>query len=116
MDPTHAVVAIVPCTDLDASQAFYERLGFRATSIFAYHGYRILHDAGGASLHLTHVAAGGVDPASNGYGVYFYTGAVVELAARMGVAAETKPWGVIEFAVSDPSGTQVRVGWPVAAD
>ena len=26
--PTHALTAILPCNDLDASEAFYNRLGF----------------------------------------------------------------------------------------
>ena len=34
------------------------------------------------------------------------------LASEMGVITVVKPWGLIEFAVSDPSGTLVRVGWP----
>jgi len=49
---------------------------------------------------------------SNAHGVYFYAEDVEALAAAMGVRAERKPWGLIEFAVSDPSGTLVRVGWP----
>jgi len=30
----HSAVAIIPCNDLDESQAFYERLGFAATAIW----------------------------------------------------------------------------------
>jgi catechol 2,3-dioxygenase-like lactoylglutathione lyase family enzyme len=110
---THELVAIVPAVDLDASAAFYERLGFRVTSDFPYNGYRILHDDRGASIHLTRVDPGTVDPDRNAHGVYFYADTVRELAAAMGAVAETKPWGMTEFAVSDPCGTQVRIGWPV---
>jgi len=40
VDIRHMAVAILPCDDLDASQAFYERLGFQATSVYPHHGYR----------------------------------------------------------------------------
>lgn len=112
MDIKHSAVAIVPCNDLDASQAFYEQLGFQATSIYPHHGYRILHDAEGASIHLTWVEPGWVVPERNTQGVYFYTEEVEALAAAMGCRTEHKPWGLIEFALSDPSGTLVRIGWP----
>lgn len=113
MEFQHRVVAIVPCEDLDASQAFYERLGFAATSVYPHHGYRILHDARGASVHLTFVDKGSLDPERNAYGLYFYAEQVEALAAAFGCKAEPKPWGLREFAVSDPSGTLVRVGWPL---
>jgi catechol 2,3-dioxygenase-like lactoylglutathione lyase family enzyme len=112
MDIIHQAVAIVPAGDLDASQAFYERLGFTATSVYDLHGYRILHDAAGASIHLTRVDPGWIDAGRNAHGIYLYAENVAELAAALGCIAETKPWGLIEFAVSDPEGTLVRVGWP----
>ena len=112
MDLKHSAVAIVPCTDLDASQAFYERLGFRASAEYPRHGYRILHDEQGASLHLTRAEPGWVVPERNAHGVYFYAENVEALAVEFGGKAETKPWGLIEFAVSDPDGTLVRIGWP----
>jgi len=108
----HSAVAIVPCIDLQASQAFYEKLGFYATSIYPHHGYCILHDAKGASIHLTRVQSGSVAPEHNAHGVYFYTEEVEALATAMGCTTEQKPWGLIEFAVSDPAGTLVRIGWP----
>ena len=42
MEPRHGAVAIIPCNDLDESQAFYERLGFEATSVYPAQGYRIM--------------------------------------------------------------------------
>ena len=115
MAPTPSAVAIVPCEDLDASQAFYARLGFTPTSVYDHHGYRILHDRHGASLHLTRVDPGALAPERTAYGVYLYSPDVEALAAAFGQAAELKPWGLREFAVSDPSGTLVRVGWPAEA-
>lgn len=107
----HSAVAIIPCNDLDESQAFYERLGFSATSVFEAHGYRIFHDARGASLHLTATVPGWVVPERNAFGVYIYSEDVDALAEAVGCRAEAKPWGLREFAISDPNGTLVRVGW-----
>lgn len=111
MDIRHRAVAILPCRDLEASTAFYGRLGFAVVSDYPHHGYRILEDGGGASVHLTRVAPGSIDPNRNAHGVYFYCERVAELAAIMGGQAEARPWGLVEFAVSDPDGTLVRVGW-----
>jgi catechol 2,3-dioxygenase-like lactoylglutathione lyase family enzyme len=108
----HSISAIIPCNDLNAAQAFYERLGFNATSIYLHQGYRILHDSRGATIHLTQTEPGWVFPERNAYGLYFYAENVELLAVEMGVEVEKKPWGLLEFAVSDPSGTLVRVGWP----
>jgi hypothetical protein len=49
----------------------------------------------------------------NAHGLYFYSKDVDALAAAFGERAEMKPWGVKEFGVSDPSGLQVRIGWPI---
>ncbi len=111
MELKHSAVAIIPASNLAVSQAFYERLGFAATSIFDAHGYRILHDRAGASVHLTRVDPGWVDPEQNAHGLFIYSEEVEALAARLGCRVETKPWGLREFAVSDPDGTLVRVGW-----
>lgn len=112
MDLKHSLVPIIPCNDLDESQAFYERLGFLLESDFPAQGYRILRDSEGTDVHLTFTDPGWVIPERNAYGVYFYAENVGELAEEFGCKAETKPWGLHEFAVPDPSGTQVRVGWP----
>ena len=113
MEPRHGAVAIIPCNDLDESQAFYERLGFEATSVFPAQGYRIMHDASGATIHLTAVEPGWVVAERNAHGLYFYSKEVDALAEAFGTRAEVKPWRVKEFAVSDPNGLQVRVGWPI---
>lgn len=110
----HAAVAILACVDLDQSQAFYARLGFRVASDYPHHGYRILTDDAGADIHLTRAEPGWVTPGRNPFGVYFYSEQVRMLAAEMGCVCEEKPWGLVEFAVSDPDGTLVRVGWEAA--
>ena len=112
MTVEHTAVAIVPCNDLNESQAFYERLGFKATAVYPHHGYRILRDGLGAIIHLTHTEPGWVIPERNAHGLCLYAKNAAALASDMGAIAKLKPWGLIEFAVSDPSGTLVRVGWP----
>lgn len=110
MSRSRRLTAIIPCNDLDASEAFYGRLGFARDRV--YEGYRLLSDGRGAELHLSAVAEGWLVPSRNPFGVYLYAEDVDELAARMGKKAEHKPWGMYEFAVADPDETLVRVGWP----
>ncbi len=111
LEQRHSAVAIIPCTDLDASEAFYEMLGFAAVSRYEIHGYRILKDGEGASIHLARVAPGWLTPERNAHGLYLYAENVEDLARKLGCAVELKPWGLREFALSDPDGTLVRVGW-----
>lgn len=113
MDQTQAAVPIVPCNDLDQSQAFYERLGFSLTSVFPLQGYRILHNEAGVSIHLTGTPEGWVVAERNAHGIYLYSKDVAAIAERFGKVAEPKPWGMREFAVSDPNGLLVRIGWSV---
>ena len=57
-------------------------------------------------------------PGRNPFGLYLYTEHVDALAAEFRDeiigehAPEDKPWGMYEFALSDPDQTLVRVGWP----
>ena len=114
--PPHCIVAIVPCNDIEASTAFYSRLGL---SVLAdYETYRILSDGRGWLLHLSSESPQEwVVSGRNPNGVYLYLEDVDGLAARLsdligGVGPEHKPWGMYEFALSDPDGTLVRIGWP----
>lgn len=117
-DPTHSIVAILPCSNLDASTAFYERLGLSVVS--DYGTYRLLDDGKGWQLHLTN-ESGPTWPErdQNPFGLYLYTDRVAELAEVVGDAIlgpiktpTHKPWGMYEFALSDPDETLVRIGWP----
>ncbi|MBS0297794.1 MAG: VOC family protein [Proteobacteria bacterium] len=122
--PTHALTAILPCNDLDASEAFYNRLGFSRPDAERpapgeEDSYRMLSDGRGGSLHLTDAVEGWLVPGRNPFGLYLYTEDVDGLAEAFademlgGVKApEDKPWGMYEFALSDPDETLVRVGWP----
>ena len=114
--PLHCIVAIVPCRDIEASTAFYSRLGLTVRN--DYGRYRILSDKTGGVLHLTaEVPQEWVVPGRNPNGLYFYQRDVDGIAARVrdllvGDGPELKPWGMYEFALSDPDGTLVRIGWP----
>ncbi len=113
--PAHTLTAILPCTRLDASEAFYAKLGFARVS--NYPDYRILSDGKGADLHLTRTDVSWLAPPDNPFGLYLYTEDIDELAESLGdlilQKPEAKPWGMYEFALSDPDGTLVRIGWPL---
>jgi catechol 2,3-dioxygenase-like lactoylglutathione lyase family enzyme len=114
MTECHRTAAIVPCGDLDASEAFYRRLGFETVS--DYGDYRILADGKGWHLHLNRVDGWPANIEDNPFGLYLYVDDVDAIADRVrdlivepGTPAR-KPWGTYEFAISDPSGTLVRIG------
>jgi hypothetical protein len=120
-DPTTSLTPIVPCNDLDASEAFWNRLGFfqDPESKDEYGDYRMLHNGEGAWVHLTTAVEGWVVPGRNPFGVYLYTPDVDGVAARVrddilspSKAPQDQEWGMYEFALSDPDGVLVRVGWP----
>lgn len=112
-----SLVAVLPCNDLDLSQAFYARLGFGCEDGEA--GYHILTHPTGAMLHLTAAVAGWLVPERNPFGLYLYAPDVDALAAAFAGetleagGVEDKPWGMREFSLSDPDEALVRVGWPL---
>src|SRR5690348_17308927 len=124
MNPRHALTAILPCNDLDTSEAFYNRLGFTRSdkdrpADAADDGYRILADSKGGHLHLTQAVEGWLIPGRNPFGLYLMSEMVDELASTFkddvvenGGRPEHKPWGMYEFSLSDPDETLVRIGWP----
>ncbi len=101
---------------MEASTKFYGRLGLALDGDFG--GYRILADAKGWHLHLSESPPGWIVPGRNPNGLYLYLQDVDGLAAQVGELIlgggkpEHKPWGMYEFALSDPDGTLVRIGWP----
>lgn len=118
-----AWTAILPCSNLDLSEAFYSRLGFvrwedDKLPSPSSDDYRILHDGNGGSLHLRKVEYGWLAPGRNPFALYYYSPDVDELAAifRNEIIGrpepEIKPWGMYEFAISDPDATLIRIGRP----
>jgi hypothetical protein len=120
--PSGALTTILPCNDLDASERFYNRLGFTRSGHPPPPGetdsYRMLSNGSGGYLHLTDAVQGWLVPGRNPFGLYLYLEDVDALAAEFGSeiiaknAPKDKPWGMYEFALSDPDQTLVRIGWP----
>jgi catechol 2,3-dioxygenase-like lactoylglutathione lyase family enzyme len=112
-NPAHSAVPIIPCNDLDASQRFYEELGFREVNPSAGYRseYRILEDGEGGAIHLQPAVPGWVIPGRNPYGVYIATSRLPQIAAKFNQVPKTTPYGMLEVTLSDPDETLVRVGW-----
>jgi catechol 2,3-dioxygenase-like lactoylglutathione lyase family enzyme len=114
MTEQHSAVAIVPCRDMEASTAFYGRLGFEVAS--DYGDYRILSDGQGGHLHLNRTPGWPKRVEDNALGLYLYVEDVDAAADRVrelilnDEGPRMKPWGTYEFAVSDPNGALVRIG------
>lgn len=116
-EQSHGIVAILPCSDMEVSTAFYRRLGLNVVS--DYGAYRVLGDGKGWHLHLsTEAPEGWVVPGRNPNGLYVYVEDVDGIAAQVSDLIlgsgrpEHKAWGMYEFALPDPDQTLVRVGWP----
>jgi hypothetical protein len=109
MSETNSAIAIIPCNNLDASEAFYNKVGFKRNGWDD--GYRILFDGKGAQIHLVKAVEGSPIPGKNPFGIYYNAENVEELAMNFGTKPEEKPWSQYEFSISDPDGTLVRVGW-----
>lgn len=114
MTDTHRVAAILPCHDLDRSTDFYTRLGFDLVSDWG--DYRILADGKGWHLHLRAQDMAALQAPHNPFGIYIYVEDVDAVAERVRDliiepgTPHLKPWGLYEFAVSDPDGVLVRIG------
>lgn len=114
MTVQHHVAAIVPARDIDASEAFYRRLGFKTVS--DHGGYRLMDDGRGWRLHLRATPDWPCRIEDNPLGLYLYVDDVDAVAKRVRdliiepQGPHARPWGTYEFAVSDPSGTLVRIG------
>jgi hypothetical protein len=109
------LTAILPCNDLNAAQAFFERLGF-SRDADSPDEYRMMSDGLGGFIHLNRAVEGWLQPGRNPFRLYLYREDVDGLAARF--VGETigqpgdKAWGMYEFALNGPDDTLIRVGWP----
>jgi catechol 2,3-dioxygenase-like lactoylglutathione lyase family enzyme len=105
------IAPIFPVVDLEASFAFYRRLGF-ATRRYDQGGYGFV-TLDGVELHLG-VVPEVVGPAS----AYLYVDDADELASRWSAAGiavhppQDTPWGMHEGAVVDPDHNVIRFGNP----
>jgi len=113
------VTPIIPCNDIDAAEAWWNRLGFERPAGQDYGDYRMLTDRDGGEVHLNLAVEGWVVPGRNPFGVYVYTRRVDEIAAAMHEAVIErdkapghKSWGMYEVSLNGPDDLLVRVGWP----
>ncbi len=65
------LIAILPCNDLEAAQAFFERLGFRLEA-GSLDDYRMLSYGLGAEIHLNPAVDGWLTPGRNPFCLYPY--------------------------------------------
>jgi len=118
MSPSGSLIAILPCNDLDASERFYNRLGFaRTDSQRPAPGepdtYRMLSNSKGGYLHLTDAVEGWLTPGRNPFGLYLCLESVDAAARefrqspagstdRRNTFCELLSWGLIEQGFSWP--------------
>jgi len=108
---------ILPCNDLNASERFYNELGFRRTdehwlATREPRNCRTLANGKGGYLRLTYADEGRLVQGKNPFGLYLYLEDVDAIARRFQKSPKDEPWGMYEFAMLDPDQLLVRVGWP----
>jgi hypothetical protein len=112
----HRLTASLPCNDMAAAQAFFERLGFTLEGGHA--DYRMMSDGRGGSIHLNPAVDGWLTAGRNPFGLYLYREDVDAAAATFldeiieHEGPSDKPWGMYEFALNGPDETLIRIGWP----
>ena len=108
-------VPILPARDLEVTRAFFERIGFQTVGWWpdAFGGYAIITND---TLEMHFFLFPELDVAAS-YAQCYWRVADADAVYRMVVLAgvtpsepEDKPWGMREFALSDPNGTLLRVG------
>ena len=118
-------VPILPAVDLDATLAFYERLGFENAGAPPSQWDYLIIRRGSVQLHF--YADPELDPLTTAFSCYLYTddadalyGAWKEIGipadpatgSRLQGPPEKRDYGMREFALVDPNGNLVRVGSP----
>jgi catechol 2,3-dioxygenase-like lactoylglutathione lyase family enzyme len=117
-----AVAPILPSRDLEATAAFYQRLGFARTGLWPDEYLIVMRwDVG---LHFFHSAE--LDPWSSIAGCYLYVDNAAALHTefdRLGLPGKGIPrlhgspektdYGLLEFALVDLDGNLVRIGSPL---
>ena len=109
-----AIIPVLPTRDHDKTAAFYGRLGFEEVG---REGDYLMLKRGAFEVHFAN-HGDFFDVGRNPCGLYLRVEEVDALAAKMhGLILGNNPpgdtpWGMYEFAMSDPDETLVRVGWP----
>jgi catechol 2,3-dioxygenase-like lactoylglutathione lyase family enzyme len=118
-------VPILPSRDLDATLAFYERLGFENAGAAPSEWNYLIIRRGTVQLHF--YGAREVDPLTTSSSCYVFTDdadALYDAWNAIGISSDPTTgsrlagppvdtdYGMREFALVDPSGNLVRVGSP----
>ena len=112
-------IAILPSASLDRTAAFYRRLGFERQRRYPDYLTFLRDDL---ELHFADCSGAPIppDPKTSLSACYFRCSDADSLHAEWRAlelprfsAIEDCPWGLREFAIGDPSGTLVRIGWPL---
>jgi catechol 2,3-dioxygenase-like lactoylglutathione lyase family enzyme len=116
-----SICPILPSCDLDATRAFWGRLGFQDAG--EDHDDYLILARDGVELHFFLWPAH--DPDQCYAGAYLRVSDPATLDAEWGasdlptsgiprlIRVEDKPWGMRELAVIDPDGNLIRVGAPL---
>jgi hypothetical protein len=108
------LTTILPCTDLSASESFFNRLGFHRSpedkarvEPGEQDSYRILVNAQGEDIHLTDCPDGWLVPNKNPFGLYLYVEDVDSVAMKLNDVviektkkAEHKQWRMYEVSLN----------------
>jgi catechol 2,3-dioxygenase-like lactoylglutathione lyase family enzyme len=113
------VCPILPSRDLDATAAFYGKIGFQEA--FRQTGQYLIVNRDAVELHFFHHPSH--RPETCDHGAYLRPGDVDTLSAQVAALdlprtegfprfapAEDKPWGMREAVIWDPDGNLLRVG------
>jgi uncharacterized glyoxalase superfamily protein PhnB len=109
------VTPTLPVADMNAAVAFYEQAGFDVRRYDDGFAFVSLEDQSVFDLG-SHDAT---RPETNGAGCYIISDNADDWYQRLVAAGlpvtpiEDMPWGMHEFALTDPSGNRVRIGRPV---
>lgn len=110
---------ILPACDLQETQTFYEKIGFKTTDLFEDFGYLIMYH-GTVEIHFWH--ARDFDPETSNHAAYLRLEEVDSLSdhlATLGLPDEGIPrwspahdtaWNMRETVWVDPNGTLFRAG------
>jgi len=106
------VTPTLPVADMDEAVRFCEAAGFEVRRYDD--GFAFVHLDGQSVFDLDLIAE--MDPATNHAGCYIITDDADAWHARLGAAGlpvsalEDRPWGMHEFTLTGPSGSNIRIG------
>jgi catechol 2,3-dioxygenase-like lactoylglutathione lyase family enzyme len=106
---------ILPVIDMDATVAFYETAGFEVRQYDGGYAFVSLDDESAFDLDKVDKP---ITAESNGAGCYLIVSDVDDWHRRLSsvelpvTSLADQPWGMREFALTDPNGNNIRIGHP----